>query len=84
MKFLLVTTLPLMLCLFLALGFHVCTDGFRPVSPDYGLCSRCLVAQSCLTLPDPMDRSPPGSSVRGILQARTLERVAVPSSRGSS
>ena len=31
-----------------------------------------------------MDRSPPGSSVHGILQARTLEWVAMPSSRGSS
>ena len=31
-----------------------------------------------------MDCSPPGSSVHGILQARILERVAVPSSRGSS
>ena len=36
------------------------------------------------TLGDPMDCSPPGSSVRGILQARVLERVAAPSSRGSS
>ena len=34
--------------------------------------------QSCPTLCDPMDCSPPGSSVRGILQARTLEWVAVP------
>ena len=40
--------------------------------------------QSCLTLCDPMDNSPPGSSVHGILQARILEWVAVPSSRGSS
>ena len=31
-------------------------------------------AQSCLTLHDPMDCSPPGSSVRGIFQARVLER----------
>ena len=34
--------------------------------------------QSCLTLWDPMDCSPPGSSVHGILQARMLERVATP------
>ena len=34
---------------------------------------RVLVAQSCLTLCDPMDYSPPGSSVHGILQARILE-----------
>ena len=40
------------------------------------------IAQSCLTLCDPMDCSLPGSSVRGILQARILEWVAVPSSRG--
>ena len=43
----------------------------------------CLVAQSCPTLCDPVDCSPPGSSVHGILQARTLEWVARPSSRGS-
>ena len=33
--------------------------------------------QSCLTLCDPMDRSPPGFPVPGILQARTLEWVAI-------
>ena len=43
-----------------------------------------LVAQSCLTLCDPMDCSLPGSSVHGILQARTLEWVAISFSRGSS
>ena len=51
------------------------------------LCSgsaRVLVIQSCPTLCDPMDCSPPGSSVCGILQARILEWVAMPSSRGSS
>ena len=36
------------------------------------------------TLCDPWDWSPPGSSVHGILQARILEWVAVPSSRGPS
>ena len=40
-----------------------------------------LVAQSCLTICDPMDCSLPGSSVRGILQARILKWVAMPSSR---
>ena len=40
--------------------------------------------QSCLTLCDPMDCSPPGSSVHGILQARMPEWVVMPSSRGSS
>ena len=43
-----------------------------------------LVAESCPTLCDPMDCSPPASSVHGILQARILEWVAMPSSRGSS
>ena len=38
----------------------------------------------CQTLCDPMDYSPPGSSVHGILQARILKWVAMPSSRGSS
>ena len=42
------------------------------------------VAQSYLTLCDLMDCSPPGSSVHWIFQARILEWVAVPSSRGSS
>ena len=42
----------------------------------------CLVAQSCLTLCDPMDCGPPSSSVHGILQTRILEWVAMPSSRG--
>ena len=46
--------------------------------------SESEVAQSCLTLSDPMDCSPPGASVHGILQARILEWVAMTSSRGSS
>ena len=40
--------------------------------------------QAHLTLCDPMDRSPPGSSVRGIFQATILEWVAISFSRGSS
>ena len=40
-----------------------------------------LVAQSCPTLCDPMDYSPPGSSVHGILQARKPEWAAMPFSR---
>ena len=40
--------------------------------------------QWCPTLWDPMEYSPPGASVHGILQARILEGVAMPSSRGSS
>ena len=44
----------------------------------------CFVAQLCPTLCDPMNCGPPGSSAHGILQARVLEWVAMPSSRGSS
>ena len=44
----------------------------------------CLAAQLCPTLCDSIDCSPPGSSARGILQARILEWVASPFSRGSS
>ena len=43
-----------------------------------------VIAQLCPTLCDPMDCSPPGSSVRGIFQTRILEWVDNPSSRGSS
>ena len=45
----------------------------------------CLLSHfSRVRLCDPMDCSPPGSSVHGILQARTLEWVAISSSKGSS
>ena len=46
--------------------------------------SVCVHAQLCPILCDPMDCSPSSSSVHGILQARLLEWVAIPSSRGSS
>jgi len=48
---------------------------------------RCVLAkllQSCPTLCDPMDYRLPDSSAHGILQARILEQVAMPSCRGSS
>ena len=41
----------------------------------------CSVAQSCLTICDTMDCSPPGSSIHGTLQARILEWVAISSFR---
>ena len=41
-------------------------------------CVRAKPLQSCRTLCDPKDCSPPGSSVHGILQARILEWVATP------
>ena len=53
----------------------------------YNLYVECMCAQLpqlCLTLCNPIDCSPPGSSIHGILQARILECVAMSSSRGSS
>ena len=66
-------TLNLSICLSLALPL------VPPGKPIYPSVYVCLV-----TLCDSMDSSPPGSSVHGILQARILEWVAMPSSRGSS
>ena len=43
---------------------------------------KVLVTQLCLTLCDPMDCSPPGSSVHGILQTRVLEWGAIAFSQG--
>ena len=50
------------------------------------LMCECMLSrlQWCPTLRDPMNCSPQGSSVPGILQARILKWVAMPSSRGSS
>ena len=55
----------------------------HPMSPIYSAVT-VLVAQLCLTLCDTMDCGLPGSSVRGISQARIMEWVAIPFSRGSS
>ena len=51
---------------------------------DVDIESESEVVQSCPTLCDPVDCSPPGSSVPGILQARVLEWVSISFSRGSS
>ena len=50
----------------------------------YILDTHAQLLRSCLTLSDSMDCSPPGSPVHGILRARILEWVAMPSFRGSS
>ena len=55
----------------------------HPKEPGVYLCCAELLPL-CPTLCDPMDYSLSGSSVQGILQARILEWVAMPSSRGSS
>jgi len=58
-------------------------EGMMPCLTNlYVRCLACSVTQSCLTLCDPTDCSPPGSSVHGILQARILEWIAISSSRG--
>ena len=57
-----------------------CLTQIRPVCA----CMHVKLLLSCPTLCDPMDCSPLGSSVHGILQARILEWVAIPCSRASS
>ena len=66
------------LCLLLGVLFPIYISG------NYWYMCVCEVAQSCPTLWDPVDYSPPGSSVHGILQARRLEWVAISFFRGSS
>ena len=63
------------ICILLFHGCPLITGQYKAV------CVCVLVVQSYLTLCDPMDCSPPGSSVCGILQARILEWVAIPFSR---
>ena len=50
----------------------------------YSMCVHVQLLHSCLTLCDPVDHSPSGSSIHGILQARILEWVAMSFSRESS
>ena len=73
----------------LAYGILVSQPGIKPLpstpTPQWELgvlTTGAQSLQSCPTLCDLMDCSPPGSSVHGILQARILECVAMPSSRG--
>ena len=63
--------------------FSLLKSHFLPSSHVKSLNAECLVSQLCLTLCDPMDYCPPGSSVHGISQARKLEWVAISSSKGS-
>ena len=55
-----------------------------PVAPPVAWTFPCLHVQSCSTLCNPVDCSPPGPSVHGVSKARILEWVAIPVSRGSS
>ena len=61
------------------------TQQFHIIPPEFSFLKHaCSAARSCPTLWDPMDYSPPGSSVHGILQARIMEWAAISISRGSS
>ena len=55
----------------------ICLVFFLVVFPLKSAAAAAKSLQSCPTLCDPIDGSPPGSSVPGILQARTLEWVAI-------
>ena len=73
--------------LLLVLFFFFLTYSFFIYLTECVLVAACVHAQSlqsCLTLCDPMDCTPPGFSVHGILQARIREWVAILFSRGSS
>ena len=67
-------------CVFILLR---CVPGCR-LAGSCGAGGGGFVAQSCLTLCNPVDCSPPGSSVHGIARARTQEWVAISFSRGPS
>ena len=65
-------------------GHHLESLKRQKLSLHIGPSSSAQLLQSCPTLGDPINGDQPGSSVPGILQARILEWVAMPSSRGSS
>ena len=54
----------------------VLAGGFLTTGPQAATAAAKSL-QSCLTLCDPIDGSPPGSTIPGVLQARTLEWVAI-------
>ena len=58
-------------------GCEYCRVNLCKKVPLFSIISAAKSLQSCPTLWDPIDGSPPGSSVPGILQARTLEWVAI-------
>ena len=65
---------------------YMCAGALTYVCTHVGvdMCTHvlCLVSQSCPTLCNSMDCSPPDTSVHGILQARKLEQAAYPFTRG--
>ena len=61
----------------LLLSKHAALKGTHNVGPAAAAAAAAKSLQSCPTLCDPIDGSPPGSPILGILQARTLEWVAI-------
>ena len=72
-------TLPTKVCLVKAMVFPVVIYGCESwtVKKAAAAAAAAKSLQSCPNLCDPIDGSPPGSPIPGILQARTLERVAI-------
>ena len=71
--------------LFKSLQITNAGEGVEKREPSHNVaCMHAKSLQSCTTLCDPLDYSLPGSSAHGILQARILEWVVMPASRGSS
>ena len=77
-------TLPTKVRLVKAVVFPAVMYGYQSWTIKKAAAAAAKSLQSCLTLCDPVNGSPPGSPIPGILQARILEWVAVSFSSGSS
>ena len=64
-------------CKYMVGSLHCSPETITTLLISYAAATAVKSLQSCPTLCDPIDGSPPGSPVPGILQARTLERVAI-------
>ena len=63
--------------IFLLFSCSLVSNSFQPMDYFLAAATAAKSLQSCPTLCNPIDSSPPGSPVPGILQARTLEWVAI-------
>ena len=69
-----------LVCMILSWQIHIITHLPKPIDIQHQRVAAAAAAKSlqlCLTLCDPTDGSPSGSAIPGILQARTLEWVAI-------
>ena len=64
-------------CVYLQMTYSLLIETFKTLLHVRAAAAAAKLLQSCPTLCDPIDGSPPGSAVPGILQARTLEWVAI-------